>query len=224
MTNNRTLGNIFIIIISILPIVYVAMIWKTLPDIIPTHFGPSGKPDQYGSKSAIWLITSILAGASLFAYSLLTNIQKIDPKRYAQSNATVFNKLATGMVLFLTAINFIIISATMGNTNVINHALMPLMGLFFAFMGNLMHNIKPNYFAGIRLPWTLSSDDNWRKTHQLAGKIWFGAGILITVLSLIIPADAFTYVFMVFIVIIVLIPVIYSFTLFKQEQKSVDNR
>ena len=37
-----------------------------------------------------------------------------------------------------------------------------------------MHSIKPNYFVGMRLPWTLESEANWRSTHQFASRavVW----------------------------------------------------
>jgi uncharacterized membrane protein len=53
------------------------------------------------------------------------------------------------------------------------------MGAFFAVLGNYMHSIKPNYFVGFRTPWTLESEDNWRKTHQLVSKVWVPGGLLI---------------------------------------------
>jgi hypothetical protein len=44
-------------------------------------------------------------------------------------------------------------------------------GLMLAVVGNYIYNIKPNYFAGIRLPWTLHNDENWKRTHLLGGKL-----------------------------------------------------
>ena len=74
-----------------------------------------------------------------------------------------------GSLLFVTAISFICLRASAGYMGGIKHGLLPLTGLLFMFIGNLMYSIKPNYFAGIRLPWTLSSDDNWRATHKVGG-------------------------------------------------------
>lgn len=42
-----------------------------------------------------------------------------------------------------------------------------------------MSKIRQNYTVGIRLPWTLSSEDNWDKTHRLAGKLWIVGGVLV---------------------------------------------
>jgi uncharacterized membrane protein len=49
-----------------------------------------------------------------------------------------------------------------------------------------MKNVKPNYFFGIRTPWTLESEDNWKQTHHLASKIWVWGNILLATTILII--------------------------------------
>ena len=77
-------------------------------------------------------------------------------------------------------------------------------------------DVELEYFAGIRLPWTLENEINWKRTHQLSGKIWFVGGILITVTTVFIPfIYAFKIVFIT-IMIMVLIPAIYSYRLFKK--------
>lgn len=108
------------------------------------------------------------------------------------------------------------------NINIMDKAEVPFLGLLFAFLGNYMYNIKPNYFVGIRVPWTLNSDYNWKKTHQLGGRIWFIGGILITIISLLIPAVYAHIVLTVVLAIMVIIPIGYSFILFKKEKDNPD--
>lgn len=103
-----------------------------------------------------------------------------------------------------------------------DRVLWPLMGLMFAFIGNYMNNIKPNYFAGLRLPWTLSSDDNWRRTHQMAGKLWFWGGLSAAILSLIIPSPFSIIVFFLILSVLVIIPIVYSYRIFKNEFRESD--
>jgi uncharacterized membrane protein len=80
-----------------------------------------------------------------------------------------------------------------------------------------MHSIKPNYFVGFRLPWTLSDDENWRRTHLLGGKIWFWSGVAFAIVSLLLPVTMIFPVFIVLLVIITLVPVVYSFLIFKNK-------
>jgi uncharacterized membrane protein len=77
-----------------------------------------------------------------------------------------------------------------------------------------MYNIKPNYFAGLRLPWTLNNEENWRLTHRLAGKLWFTTGILLLILAFLLPASWLVFVFMGMVFVTVIVPVLYSYRMY----------
>lgn len=215
----KNLTNWIAVFISLLPLGYLAAIWNTLPQVVPVHFNGEMKADRMGDKSELWLVTGMMAGISILIYFLINNIHRIDPKRRGMPQSETFNKLSFGLVVFLAALNFIIISSAKGHL-VLQNLLFPLMGLLFAFLGNYMNNIKPNYFAGFRLPWTLSDDENWRKTHHLAGKIWFAGGMLFAVVSLFLPTSIVLPVFIILTVILSLIPAVYSYRLFKKQTPS----
>jgi len=199
----------------LLPAAYLAIIWNTLPQRVPTHFNIKMEPDRFGDRSELWLTTGIMILVSIGVYFLLTNIHKIDPKRRNVAQTSVFRKLAFGIALFVTALNFLIITSAKGIHSVQSY-LFPLLGLLFAFLGNYMVNIKPNYFAGFRLPWTLADDNNWRKTHQLGGKLWFIGGILIAVVCIFLPAKPAFIFFIAVVPVLIIIPVVYSYKIFRK--------
>jgi uncharacterized membrane protein len=200
----------------LLPLAYLAWIWPGVPEIVPTHIGTSG-PDAWGHKSTLWIPTGVLAAASAFVYFLLRYISRIDPKRADKPQSPVFAKLGMGLAIFFTTLNFVLIKM-MAEGQHLDKAVFVLMGALFMFMGNTMHSIKPNYFAGIRLPWTLASDYNWKMTHQLGGKIWFAGGLIFTIVALVTPMRWLPFCMPVFIITMVLIPVVYSYRLYTQEQ------
>jgi uncharacterized membrane protein len=208
--------HFFAILISLLPAAYLIVIWNSLPQQVAVHFNAQMQPDRYGNKSELWLVTGFMAAISIGMYFLLRNLHRIDPKRRNAEGSSVFHKLAFGMVVFLAALNFIILASAKG-VHSLQNLLLPLLGLLFAFLGNYMITIKPNYFAGFRLPWTLSDDTNWRKTHQLGGRLWFAGGIVIALVSLFLPSTAAFAFFIIVMVILVAIPVIYSYRLFKKQ-------
>lgn len=35
-----------------------------------------------------------------------------------------------------------------------------------------MPKLKQNYTIGIKVPWTLNSEENWNMTHRMAGKVY----------------------------------------------------
>jgi uncharacterized membrane protein len=91
------------------------------------------------------------------------------------------------------------------------------MGLLFALIGSNMYNIKPNYFAGIRLPWTLESEDNWRRTHRFAGKLWFFGGLCIALIAFVFTGDPALYASAAITAAVVIIPIIYSYSIYKDQ-------
>jgi uncharacterized membrane protein len=202
--------------IWLLPVAYIAYIYPSLPASVPVHFGIDGTPDRYGSRGEFLTTESILMGMSAFVYLLLKFLPAIDPKKYVKYGEATFQKLALGLVFFMTVLNIAIAFATINHSFDVGKMILPVVGLLFAFIGNIMHSIKPNYFAGVRTPWTLEDDDTWRATHRLAGKLWFTGGIALTIAVLLLPVKAGMIVFMSMIAILVLIPVIYSYIYYKK--------
>jgi uncharacterized membrane protein len=206
------------LVVWLLPAVYLYFIYPTLSQTVPVHYGLNGTIDRYGTKNEFLAGPLILIGVSVLVYLLLRFLSAIDPKKQIKYGQETFQKLALGVVIFLAALNVAIIFATVHRGFQLHKLMFPIIGLLFVFLGNIMNSIKPNYFAGIRTPWTLESEDNWRATHRLASKIWFAGGIILTIAMLFLPAKAGTIFFISCVAIMVLIPVIYSFVYFKKRQ------
>lgn len=206
------------LVIWLLPVAYLIFIYPSLPASVPMHYGINGQVDRYGSKTEFVAVQGVMMMVGLFVYLLLKFLPLIDPKKQVKFGEPTYQKIALGIILFLSALNIAIIFATVNHGFKIDKLLLPLIGLFFAFMGNMMHSIKPNYFAGVRTPWTLESEDNWRATHRMAGKLWLAGGILITILVLLLPAATGTIVFMCGIGVLAFIPIIYSYIYFRKHQ------
>jgi len=92
-----------------------------------------------------------------------------------------------------------------------------LCGVLFILLGNYFKTIKANYFIGIRTPWTLENESVWKETHKLGGKIWFAGGLLVILSSLIFDERTNFIIFMTIIAVMVLVPVVYSYLLFKKQ-------
>jgi uncharacterized membrane protein len=115
---------------------------------------------------------------------------------------------------------FIIYSSINGGSKMDTSLILAAVCLLLAVIGNYMPNLKPNYFAGMRLPWTLEDPDNWKATHALAGKIWFIGGILLGIVCFILPQKAAFAVFMSGVVAMVLIPAVYSWRFYVNKKKA----
>jgi uncharacterized membrane protein len=202
------------------PLLYLGCQYASMPERIPVHWGFSGKPNGFADKSQSWLTTGLLAAVAAAVYLLLKNLPSIDPKRTARQSAATFHKIAVALVFFFSALNLGIIYATVHGELAITRLISPLTGLLFMYLGNLMHSIKPNYFVGIRVPWTLEDPDNWRATHQMGSKLWFVGGLVITITSLVLPVQAGEVVFLLCTAILVVVPIGFSFIYFKKNNRT----
>lgn len=202
------------------PAILAAILYPGLPESIPVHFNAAGQADKYDHKSSIWLHTSILFVVGLGVYFLVSNIHKIDPKKNASVSVDTYKTIAMIVVVFLAVVNTSMV-LSMSNTFPsfsIQKVVLPAVGLLMAIMGYFMHNIKPNYFIGLRLPWTLEDEDNWAATHQLAAKLWIPGGLLMAAAAIIFPFMTAFIVTMAITLVIVIIPVIYSYRFFKNKK------
>lgn len=195
----------------------LGVIWNTLPETVPIHFKFKGEADGWGSKNTlIWLSL----GLTLGIYLLMTIIPKLDPKQKMEQMGNKFYLLKLHMVLFMTLLTcFTIYAAKTGSLAIGGKTIYVVIGLMLAVLGNYFQSIKPNYFIGIRTPWTLESETVWKKTHRLAGRLWMPAGILICLLPFLLSTEIFKTLFIIISCIIVGIPLVYSYLEFQKVSK-----
>lgn len=215
---NSKLSLLVVLLVLSIPLFYLATVYTALPATVAMHFDINGQPNRFGNKSElIWgVLIMVFTAAGL--YLLLKNIHKIDPKKSAKFSTESMNKIALAIVIFFTGLNILIVYSAVNGELAFHNLMLPFLGLFFAYLGNVMYSVKQNYFVGIRTPWTLESEDVWRKTHQLGGKLWFAGGLLIAIVTLLLNNTASFTFFLSVIIFITIVPVVYSYMLFKKEK------
>jgi uncharacterized membrane protein len=205
-----------IIGIVLVPFVYLAVIWNNLPEKVPVHWNYKGEIDRWDDKSSLITLLFLLP---VLIYVLMTFIPRIDPKRRISLMGGKFYQLKFILVLFMSLIALLILYTTKERSINNPNLIFALMGVFFAILGNYFKVIQPNYFIGIRTPWTLENNEVWKATHLFAGKLWVAGG-LILILGGLLLSNTFVRAFIFVIIIMALVPVLYSFLKFKKIQKS----
>ena len=194
-------------IVILFPILWGLIIWPQLPNQIPIHFNVAGQANNFQSKPlAVFGLPLFLLLVHLFVIFMTAR----DPK-----NRTMDEKMGK-VIYWLTPIVslgvfYLIYSKALGSTTNPSIFASALLGIIFVMMGNYMPKLKVNHTVGIRLPWTLQSEDNWHKTHRLAGKLWVVGGLILLLESGL--QFAIPYVMGIVILTIVFIPVVYSYQL-----------
>jgi uncharacterized membrane protein len=211
---------IFIVLLLLLPAAFVAFHYGRLPEVIPVHFNAKGEADGFGKKATIWVLVGVMSAVSAGVYLLMANIHHLDPKKAQSVDPRTYKVFGTVVVLFLTIVQIIISSSIIYPelSDRLSSLIFALLGVLFLVLGFLMKGIKPNYFVGIRLPWTLEDPKNWAATHRITAFVWQAGGILIILAAVSLPFMAMFISFIVLVALMVIIPSVYSYRFFKRQQ------
>jgi len=151
-----------------------------LPETVPSHFNIDGIADKWSSKSEVMFL-GIAAPVGVFV--ILTFIPLIDPfwkKIQSKYNLfLVFRDIALGAVVYFVIVGYL--SARDG-TYAANMSGLGR-GLFFIILGNYLPKLPRNFFFGVRTPWTLASEQVWKRTHQISGWLFVAGGLIMAILS-----------------------------------------
>lgn len=151
---------------------------------------------------------------------LLLVIKKIDPKssNYERFN-NAFQVFRVTITVFFMVLVFASIQISLNPESFEMSKLVPvLIGFLFLIIGNYMPKYKHNYTMGIKTPWTLASETVWDKTHRFAGPLWVVGGLLFIIAPFIINDSMYPYLFGFIIFIIVVVPTVYSYIVYKNEK------
>lgn len=215
MKTNSTSTELLMLAPLLLTITYVATLWNQLPARIPVHYDALGNVNGWADKDAMaWEGIGLL----VFMYVLLRFLPRVDPKGRLQS--ANFQKIRFVIMLFLPLImaGIFYMAAHPSDSKALLGPELALVSLLIAGIGNYMTTVKPNWFVGIRTPWTLDNETVWRKTHQLGGRLMVAGGLLSAVLALIVPMPYTVAIVAGIIILSALIPTVYSYIYFRQEK------
>ncbi|MEW6771452.1 MAG: SdpI family protein [Bacillota bacterium] len=87
--------------------------------------------------------------------------------------------------------------------------------LLFVITGNVMGQIRPNFFVGIRVPWTLANEEVWRRTHRLASKVWVIGGLICLALAPV-RAPWGTQAFVACLAVMAIVPLVFSYLIYRK--------
>lgn len=207
----------FGLVIAAIAIAISIWAYPQLPPTVATHWNLKGTPDGFSSRLVAVLI---IPGIILVMTGLFTVLPRLDPRgeNYAKFFGTYW-LICNTVIAFMLIAHAMIVASGIGYPIRIDR-LMPIgIGLLFIVLGNYLSRVEPNWFIGIRTPWTLSSDLVWRKTHRTGGYLMVLGGLLVASCAAL-PHGAFIPVLVVAILVMAVIPIVQSYVLWKREQKT----
>ena len=202
------------ILLTVVSLLLSLTVFSSLPEQIPAHWNVHGTVDRFAPKLTVFIFPGII-----FLITILFQfMRRTDPN---SDNYDKFQReyhrytFVIGLVFFAVQIMTIAAAFRMD----FNVTLIFCLGLgsLFIFIGNLLPKTKHNYFIGIRTPWTLADEQNWFRTHRLAGKIWVLGGLIVA-LTALAPESFQVPVFLTILAVMVVTPFVYSYTEFRKKR------
>jgi len=204
-------------IVLLLPVLVGLCLWNVLPDTMTTHWGADGNADGWSGKAfGVFGLPLILLGVHwlmLFLDSRLTKNYEQNRKAYR-----IVFWIIPGISLFSNAF---IYAFALGWDFRPEVFLSLLIGLMFIVIGNYLPKIRQNPTLGIKILWTLSSEENWNRTHRMAGKLWVIGGILL-LFTVFLPVNIAAWVWLTALLVLAFVPVGYSYYLHRTLTRTND--
>ncbi|MFL5503070.1 MAG: SdpI family protein [Gemmatimonadaceae bacterium] len=170
-----------------------AALYSRLPETLATHWDSSGHPNGWSGRFfGAWLLPLFM----LAMWGLIRVLPAVDPRgsNYAKFGGA-FETIIVTIMLFMLALHVVVLLAALGYPVAMNRVLPFGVGILFVVIGNLLPRARPNWFIGIRTPWTLSSDRVWEKTHRFGGRLFVASGLLTLIAALVVPHWAIKVLF-----------------------------
>lgn len=215
--------ELLLLLLLLLPMVYLGVIWPSLPATIPTNFNIEGVPERVGLKSDFLLLMIFLFLTNLMLYFLFRYIPhveeptlSIEPLKILQAK---YYRIRFQIHIYLAVFTSVIIfMVSQGRPFVMERWVFPGVGVLIVGIGFYLRRLQPNYFVGVRTPWTLKSTDIWRQTHQMAGTLWISAGVASVIAGFFMPVVPGVFLLIFLGAILAALPYIYSYRLFNTDK------
>lgn len=157
--------------------------WPQIPagQQMPVHWGISGTADGYAPKEIGLSMLPVIMLFVVFVFHLTLEAEK-QTENLAKSLSVVGVSMYGTMALMLV-VHVMLVLGAMGSSMPVPQVIGICIGLLLGSIGALLAAGKSgrNTSVGVRTPWTLKSDESWRKTNQFAGLVMvvMGAGTLV---------------------------------------------
>ncbi|CAN5478133.1 SdpI family protein [soil metagenome] len=192
------------------PFVALAVLWPDLPARIPTHWGVGGQVDGWSSRAFGGLLLPV---TNVGAYLLMLYLPRLDPrmKKGVEGNTlAVLGIVRLSMVALLSFLFGVQMAVALGVPIDSGRLIINGLLVFLLVVGNFFGSLRPNYFVGIRTPWTLESPETWRATHRVGGRILVFGSLLLMGLQFVVPN--ISAAFMVFVLGLAVWSMVYSWS------------
>lgn len=196
-------------LVLLIPVLVGLLLWNQLPDPMPSHWNIHGEVDAWSSKAfmVFGMPALMLALQWVCIFACMADPKN---KNYNQKMLKLCFWICPGISLILCCMVY---PAALGYPVAVENIMPLVVGALFVVIGNWLPKCERTYTMGIKLPWTLSNEENWNKTHRFGGKVWVIGGA-ITIATAFVGSF---WILLGILILMVMIPTIYSYLLYRKQ-------
>lgn len=211
MKNDKLVNKTTILttVVCLIPVIVGIILYNKLPENIVVHWDSNGEPNGWAHKM---VGTIVFPGILVLVNLLFPALLRTDPK-YSNINEKTKHIIQWFIPIVAIFCSGVTLADALGVDVKIALIAPMFMGLLFVIIGNYLPKMTQSYTVGIKLPWTLNSEENWNKTHRMAGFLWVIGGIAMIITGAL-GIGSSSIVVILF--ILVLVPVIFSYLLYRK--------
>jgi uncharacterized membrane protein len=190
---------------------YAAFLSPRLPDPLPSHWDAAGRVNGTMPKPwGVFIVPLVMA----VLWLLFLVLPRMSPRGFEMGSfASAWGILTVSILAFMLFVEVLTLNAAETRENLSPKPIFAAIGVLFAVIGGVMGKVTRNFFAGIRTPWTLASEEVWNRTHRLGSKIFMAAGLVAVAAALF---DLGWWVALAALLVGPLVPVIYSYVIYRR--------
>ena len=197
-------------LMALLPMLVGVLLWDQLPETVATHFGANGEPNGWSSRAmAVFGLPGLIAAANV----LCAAATAMDPKKQ-----NIQPKIFKMILWIIPLCSWVCGGATyayaLGIPVSMEKLCLSFVGIVFLVIGNYLPKCRQSYTVGIKVPWTLDNEEVWNRTHRMAGGLWMAGGAVALLMGL--TGLVYSVVLVGLLIVMVLVPVIYSYLLYRK--------
>ncbi|UJF32027.1 SdpI family protein [Paenibacillus hexagrammi] len=208
-----------LLFIALIPLIVGFVVYDKLPVQMASHYDLSGHVNGYMNKTGFFIM---MACVNLFLMFTLKVVPQIDPRANNYAKFTdVYELFRFVISLFMSSIFIMVLLNNVGYDISMNTVLLMSLGILWTVFGNYLGRIRSNFTLGIRTPWTLANQEVWNRTHRFAAPLWVICGVIMIV-SAFMDSGYTLYILLAALVLSVLLPIVYSYSLFHKLERGKD--
>jgi uncharacterized membrane protein len=212
--------ELVIFFILIIPFIVILIKWNAIPDKIYVSWGDEHNSIMYVGKAIGLFALPVL---NVFFYFLFFVLPRMAKREYEGGLFNFpYSALRLGIAHFILLIFYSQILYTVNSYMSIPKILLFAAIQIISVLGYLLPNIKEDSRWGLRLRGTLANPEVWRLTHLNSGRVFIWASMVILFMSFIFEMNIMKIVYLGYIIILVLFPIVYSWWKVRNKNSSDD--